>query len=259
MYKALVTSGCSFSLYDISDKGENGWPHFLQEKLLSDGILSKDFDSFHRGVGGNGNMLIARNTMEAISRLLDKGMKGEEILCVVEWSGITRHQLFLENTNQPIIHHDVGIRFEGGEYKDLSESKRNGYYLVNSGTEGWHAEHSLDLDKIYFKHFQNVTNDVINSLWNWLALQQYCELNNVNPFYTFMFEHDRELMLEDSIGHKWSYEYLQKQIKKDNVLTSITKYLEEHSFKNLFMSDGHPSKRGHKVFSDYLKKGLTST
>ena len=51
---------------------------------------------------------------------------------------------------------------------------------------------------------------------------------------------------------------LQKQIKKDNVLTSITKYLEEYSFKNLFMPDGHPNKRGHKVFSDYLKKSLTS-
>ena len=98
MYKGLVTSGCSFSLYDPSDEGHpHGWPYFLQQKLLSDGILSEDYSSFHRGVGGNGNMLIARNAMEALSRLLDKGMDGEEILCVVEWSGVNRHQLFLEN------------------------------------------------------------------------------------------------------------------------------------------------------------------
>ena len=103
MYKALVTSGCSFSLYDPSDEGHpHGWPYFLQQQLLSDGILSEDFSSFHRGVGGNGNMLIARNAMEALSRLLDKGIDGEEILCVVEWSGVNRHQLFLENTSQPI-------------------------------------------------------------------------------------------------------------------------------------------------------------
>ena len=63
MYKALVTSGCSFSLYDPSDEGHPyGWPYFLQQKLLSDGTLPEDFSSFHRGLGGNGNLLIARNT-----------------------------------------------------------------------------------------------------------------------------------------------------------------------------------------------------
>ena len=93
MYKGLVTSGCSFSLWDSP-----GWNRYLQQQLLSDGILSEDFSSFHRGLGGNGNMLIARNTMEAISRLLDKGIKGEDILCVVEWSGINRHQFFIDNT-----------------------------------------------------------------------------------------------------------------------------------------------------------------
>ena len=37
MYKALVTSGCSFSLYDPSDEGHpHGWPYFLQQQLLSD-------------------------------------------------------------------------------------------------------------------------------------------------------------------------------------------------------------------------------
>ena len=259
MYKGLVTSGCSFSLYDPSDEGHpHGWPYFLQQQLLSDGILSEDFSSFHRGVGGNGNMLIARNAMEALSRLLDKGIDGEEILCVVEWSGVNRHQLFLENTSQPITSHECGIKFKDGKYEDLVEHKNNGYYLINSYGEDWYTDHNLDLDKMYNQHFQNITNDVINSLWNWLTLQQYCELNDINPLYTFMFEDDKELMLEDSIGHKWSYEYLQKQIKKDNVLTSITKYLEEYSFKNLFMPDGHPNKRGHKVFSDYLKKSLTS-
>jgi len=108
MYKALVTSGCSFSLYDPSEEGHpHGWPYFLQQQLLSDGILSEDFSSFHRGLGGNGNMLIARNTMEAISRLLDKGMNGEEILCVVEWSGTNRHQFFIDNPTKETFQYDV--------------------------------------------------------------------------------------------------------------------------------------------------------
>ncbi len=98
MYKGLVTSGCSFSLWHSVDG--KGWPYYLQQQLLSDSILSEDFDSFHRGIGGNGNMLIARNTIEAISRLLDKGVNGKDILCVVQWSGINRHQLFLQDTEQ---------------------------------------------------------------------------------------------------------------------------------------------------------------
>jgi len=220
MYKGLVTSGCSFSLWDSVDG--NGWPCFLQESLLSDGILSEDFDSFHRGVGGNGNMLIARYTVEAISKLLDKGLNGEDILCVVQWSDISRHGTFLEDD----------------------------YYLMYSSDD--------ELSEIYYKYFHDHTNDVINSLWNWMALQNYCETNNIKPYYTFMFEHDKELLLDDDLGDTWAWKYLRDNIITDNVLTSITKYLEEHSHKNLFVPDGHPNKRGHKVFSDYLKKSLTN-
>ena len=74
-------------------------------------------------------MLIARNAYEGISKLLNKGIKGEEILCVVEWSAVNRYQYFLEraysyfdsetNSYEKAYHHDVGIKFEGGEYKPL--------------------------------------------------------------------------------------------------------------------------------------------
>ena len=269
MYKGLVTSGCSFSLYDVGNKS-HGWPYFLQQKLLSDGILSEDFSSFHRGLGGNGNMLIARNTMEALNRLLKKGMKGEDILCIVEWSGISRHQFFIDNPTEikrfyyssiEVFQYDVGIRFEDGEYKDLSESKRNGYYLVDSSNEESWLQSSEDniIDKSYYRHFHSHINDVIESLWHWTTLQNYCEVNNIKPYYTFMFEHDKEMLLDDVLGDTWAWKYLRDNIITDNVLTSITKYLNKHSLKNLFMLDGHPNKRGHKVFSDYLKKSLTNT
>jgi len=244
MYKGLVTSGCSFSLYDVGNKS-HGWPYFLQQKLLSDGILSEDFSSFHRGLGGNGNMLIARNTMEALNRLLKKGIKGEEILCVVGWSGVNRNQFFIDDTTLEVFQYDVGIRFEDGEYKDLVAHGKNGYYLVNEPSD-------LNLK------FQSHTNDVIESLWNWTTLQNYCEVNNIKPYYTFMFEHDKEMLLDDDVGDPWAWKYLRDNIIIDNVLTSINKHLEEHLHKNLFLPDGHPNKRGHKVFSDYLKKSLTN-
>ena len=276
MYKALVTSGCSFSLYDPSDEGHPyGWPYFLQQKLLSDGTLPEDFSSFHRGLGGNGNLLIARNTMEALNRLLKKGIKGEEILCIVEWSGINRHQFFIDSSDEDNLwlsgsltqdrkketfQYDVGIRFEDGKYKDLAKQKRNGYHLVNQPSD-WIEEVSFDahpIDRSYYRYFQSHINDVIESLWNWTTLQNYCEVNNIKPYYTFMFEHDKELLLDDEMGDPWAWKYLRDNIITDNVLTSITKYLEENSRKNLFMPDGHPNKRGHKVFSDYLRKSLTS-
>lgn len=273
MYKGLVTSGCSFSLYDVGIMIINhGWPYFLQQKLLSDGVLSEDFSSFHRGLGGNGNMLIARNTMEAISRLLDKGIKGEDILCVVEWSGINRHQFFIDNTmyissaTNETFQYDTGVTFENGKdipytsYEDLAKQKRNGYYLVNQPSD-WVEEVSHDahpIDRSYYRYFQSHTNDVIESLWHWTTLQNYCEVNNIKPYYTFMYEHDKEMLLDDDLGDTWAWKYLRDNIITDNVLTSITKYLEEDSHKNLFMPDGHPNKRGHKVFSDYLRKSLTS-
>ena len=282
MYKALVTSGCSFSLYDPSEEGHpHGWPYFLQQKLLSDGTLPEDFSSFHRGLGANGNMLIARNTMEAISRLLDKGMNGEEILCVVEWSGTNRHQFFIDNPTKETFQYDTGVTFENGKdipytsYEDLAKQKRNGYCLVNQPSgwdwrnQDWKTSGTVQIgpsgfnqvpsiDSAYYRWFQSHINDVIESLWHWTTLQNYCEVNNIKPYYTFMFEHDKELLLDDDLGDTWAWEYLRDNVITDNVLTSITKYLEEHSHKNLFVPDGHPSKRGHKVFSEYLRKSLTS-
>ena len=283
MYKALVTSGCSFSLYDIGHES-HGWPYYLQQKLLSDGTLPEDFSSFHRGLGGNGNLLIARNTMEALNRLLKKGIKGEEILCIVEWSGINRHQFFIDSSDEDNLwlsgsltqdrkketfQYDTGVTYENGKdipytsYEDLAKQKRNGYCLVNQPSD-WIEEVSFDahpIDKSYYRHFHSHINDVIESLWNWTTLQNYCEVNNIKPYYTFMFEHDKELLLDDDLGDTWAWKYLRDNIITDNVLTSITKYLNEHSLKNpighSFLPDGHPSKRGHKVFSEYLRKSLT--
>jgi hypothetical protein len=212
MYKGLVTSGCSFSEYDISHN-EHGWPFFLQHKLVNEGYFSKEYNSYHRGLGGNGNMLIARNTYDALNQLLKKGIKGEDILCIVQWSGISRHQIFLE--------------------------KDDDYYLQ--------LEYLL---RIYHKYFQNHINDVINSLWNWITLQNYCEVNNVKPYYTFMSEHDKEMLLDDELGGKHAWGYLRDDIKRDNVLISITEYLKESTYKSVFEKDGHPSEKGHKIFSD---------
>ena len=275
MYKGLVTSGCSFSLWDSP-----GWNQYLQQQLLFDGILSEDFDSFHRGLGGNGNMLIARSVIEALSRLLDKGVKGEDILCIVQWSGISRHQVFIDRESteinewlwyrDDIYQYDIGARdfnpiiFEDGKEmpkpdnrEELLNKKRNGYYLIHR-SEGVFEDNSDYLNKIYYKYISNTPNDVIESLWNWTTLQNYCEVNNIKPYYTFMFEHDKEMLLDDDIGESWAWKNLRKNIIRDNVLTSITKYLKEDSRKNLFIPDGHPSTKGHKVFSDYLRKSLTS-
>jgi len=314
MYKGLVTSGCSFSLWDAVDG--HGWPYYLQQQLLSDGMLSKDFSSFHRGLGSNGNMLIARNTVEAISRLLDNGIESEEILCVVQWSAINRHQFFLEDAGEDFLtdangqprvfkHNLIGKKFVNGvlEVKRdgtriLTEEQKksllqkyhsthgynkdylpegepvpiidrrshpwikrpDGYHLINQPSDWswWKTEDHLD--KQYFKYFHSIANDVIESLWNWITLQNYCEVNNVKIFYTFMFEHDKEMLLDDEVGSKWAWEYMRKGIKRDNVLTSITEYLESfETSRKVFIEDGHPSTTGHKIFSDYLKKSLTNT
>ena len=132
--------------------------------------------------------------------------------------------------------------------------------MVNQPSE-WNEEVSLDahpIDRYYYRYFQSHINDVIESLWHWTTLQNYCEVNNIKPYYTFMFEHDKELLLDDDLGDPWAWKYLRDNIITDNVLTSITKYLNEHSLKNLFVPDGHPNKRGHKAFSDYLRKSLTN-
>ena len=39
-----------------------------------------------------------------------------------------------------------------------------------------------------------------------------CEVNNIKPYYTFMFEHDKEMLLDDDIGESWAWKHLRKNI-----------------------------------------------
>ena len=83
--KALLTSGCSFS--DI--KYTNTWPHWLEQHMNT--TVSK-----HTGSSNHGNDLIAKKTIYACNELL-KEYKGEDIMCIVQWSSYSRFALLNEH------------------------------------------------------------------------------------------------------------------------------------------------------------------
>ena len=43
-----------------------------------------------------------------------------------------------------------------------------------------------------------------------------------------MFEHDKYLLLKNALGKEWSWKYLQNDIIRDNIVDSITEFLENY-------------------------------
>ena len=99
--KHLVTSGCSFT---ISDGGyPNGigirnrtWAWFLRDYLIEDGL---NFELHNVGISGVGNYVISMNCIDIVENLLNTGNKAEDIYVIVQWSGLFRPCLYVENKN----------------------------------------------------------------------------------------------------------------------------------------------------------------
>ena len=78
--KILITGGCSFSADDYC------WPVHLQNKLSYD-------THYQTGVGSSGNDLISRKVIWQVNKCLKSGIKPEDMLVGIMWSGKERLSL----------------------------------------------------------------------------------------------------------------------------------------------------------------------
>lgn len=258
MIKHLVTSGCSFS-----DNHGMRWPHYLAEAL--------DLKLYNRGQGSSGNHWIAKSTIYQTQLLLDNGVKPDEILVAVMWSGIDRKDCFIDtetiNYNRLINNpndHPNPVNFLDNEpnVRNKHSLPTSDGYLSGSASCTFANENINKFKKDLVLRYFSPQALAIESYENFLRLQWFCKsagiklinqtfmeimkfptgdiltkdyYRNVKPLYN-MIDFDQWIFWNNTQG---LYEYC-----RDNDLT--------------FYEDKiHPSEESHRKYVyDFLRNKL---
>ena len=172
--KALLTSGCSFS--DI--KYSRVWAHWLEQHMNT--TVAK-----HTGSSNHGNDLIAKKTIYACNELL-KEYKGEDIMCIVQWSSYSRFALLNEHDSdmrKEISRQGSATPWFANQFKDYDNktNEQEPLYGWNFFNPNWDIKNTM----LHYKN-QSVFGMVEQTLWHMLNVKNFCEVNDINYFWTTM-------------------------------------------------------------------------
>ena len=228
MVKHLITGGCSFS-----NGGEfGGWTGYLSNYLKT---LNPEMTCDHTGFLSQGQELIQKKVMLAISEALARGCSNEDILVVVMWSGTYRKAWYIDN---PDIVDDIvkGMpNFNGGMCKEFLDLKdqipgepaffetANGSRFEYNPNGGWYftvngSECKLDFVKQHYllDRVLSGVGKVSTSLENIITLQNFCALNKVQLIQQFFMDSVYQ-DIDDNKNHQ-IINYLYKQLDFPNII-----------------------------------------
>lgn len=239
MISHLITGGCSFS----SGKDIDGWTACLTRKMLES---NPNLTYEHTGYYSQGQELIQKKIMLASIEAMSNGIKPEEILVTVMWSGTFRKAWYIDNPD--IINRMVKgwPKFHGGMCSQFLDLKNNGnntpdYFQTANGTKfnynpngGWYftvdgSDCQLEFVQDYYlldKHPSGV-GKVHSSLENIIMLQNFCKLHGIKLVQQFFMDFAYQ-DIEDNKNHQL-INYLYKQLDLDSLIT-IGMFEHLHSY-----------------------------
>lgn len=280
MIKHLITGGCSFSF----GGSEGGWignaTKILQEK-------NPDLTVEHTGYLSQGQDLIQKKITLAVLDALNTGIKPDEILVLVMWSGTSRKAWYIDNP-QIIEKMTRGWKkFSGGmssQFLNLKNKNPTNEYFFSTHNNskfdynpngGWYftvdgSDCKLPFVQDYYlidKHVHGI-GKIHSSLENIIMLQTFLKLHNIKFVHQFFM--DRVYQdIENNKEHDL-IKYLYNQLDKTYTLTqgmfehnhTYLPYPREKSVlmphherikldngRNLFANDGfHPGEYGAKLY-----------
>ena len=177
-FKRIITSGCSFS----DPRLEHTWPHFLTSTY--------DIPSNHLGLVSQGNGLIARKAIYAVQEALKSGIKPEDLLVGIMWSGPDRHDMYFSDLNEAIINTDGWVE----NPTRISEEDHGGWLIMN--------HHWIEgRNKAYYSQFHDIVHQRVLTLEKMLWTQEYLKGLGVPYFMTrFM---DTDLLMPENVNTRW--------------------------------------------------------
>lgn len=242
-FKHLITSGCSFS----DCKNPITWPLHLGNSF--------EIDCNHRGLGSQGNGLIARKAIHAVHTALKKGYRPDEILVGIMWSGPDRHDLYFKRLNYQLENTDLWV----DNPTHVVENDPGGWLIMNSH---WTEK----TNKIYYSHLHDHDHQRILTSEKILWVQNYLKNLGVRYFMT-RFMRDNYLdhpnyqlnpnieWLEEQVDysywlpvqsmHDWTFNYW-----TENDYPML--HIKLHDGQVVDVRDFHPKVEMHKKFVEEI-------
>jgi hypothetical protein len=246
MSKILITSGCSFSIYEPQ--------HFLTWTGHLENALGQYGYGNHisTSMGSQGNGLISRGALHSVITAL-KTYEPQDILVGIMWSGSNRHDYrcaYPDTLSFGNINIDGWVENPTAFIKDAPKN----WIILN---HGWKIEEA----KAYYKYFYDYIGAIINSLEHILRLQLFLKSKNIPYFFTNFT--DNNIIPDISGLSDLEYGYLYEQLDFDNYLpvtsehrwlyeNSVNKeeYRANHAYKGKLTDWIHPTTDLHKEFVD---------
>lgn len=284
MVKHLITGGCSFSA-----GGEyTGWTGCLSSYMKT---INSEMTFNHTGFNSQGQEMIQKKVMLALTEAFENGHKSEDMLVVVMWSGTHRKAWYIDNPNMVNDIIKGMASFKGGmckQFLDLKNEVTSNIKYFSTAYDGefeyapdggWYftvdgSECKLEFVQQHYLLDKKLAGvgKVHTSLENIIMLQNFCKLHNV-PLIQQFFMDSVYKDIENNKDHQ-IINYLYKQLDFNYIIKEgMFEYL--HEFLNIsrdkaiyvthaerlklqdnieyFHSDGfHPGKFGHQIWVDNI-------
>lgn len=200
MIKHLITGGCSFS----TGQNTHSWTGNLTKYLME---INPNLTTEHTGYYSQGQELIQKKVTLATIDALNLGIKPEEILVVVMWSGTHRKAWYIDNKD--IIKQMVNgwPKFVGGMSSQFLDLKNKGaefpeFFQTFNGSKfdynpngGWYftvdgSDCKLNFVRDYYllDHYPPGIGKIHTSIENIVVLQNFCKLNNIKMVQQFFMD-----------------------------------------------------------------------
>jgi len=267
MLKHLITGGCSFSHYSDEDSWITNLTNWLK-------IYNPNLTYEHTGYRSQGQEMIQKKVTLAITDALQSGIKEDEIIVVVMWSGTYRKAWYIDNKD--IIKEMVKgwPNFQGGMTSQFLDLKNNqvkypNYFKTKSGDffdynpeGGWYftvdgSDCKLDFVQQYYllDGYYGGVGKTHSSLENIIMLQNFCKLHNIKFFQQFFMDFVYQ-DIEQNKNHQ-IINYLYKQLDFNNIITEgMFEYIHtllgipRHEVKNITYEERKKLNEGKLYFSN---------
>jgi hypothetical protein len=223
--KILISGGCSFTQYPRI--GAVNWPFHLANHY--------NLKPYYKGNGAAGNALIANKVLHTLHQCLFKDkIDPSEILVGIMWSGFNRHVIYLNEEPINYFHwyNENDELHEGGNPNKIA-GPRN-YYMI-------HNRWKDKLSENYYKNFHSYQGSLIDSIKNYLLIQNFCKCNDIQYFFT---EYSSDTVTNSGMLEEPDIKYLYEMIDTSKFLPvpHMRYWNDNHSnLKYEIKDDFHPT------------------
>lgn len=225
MKKKFIVSGCSFTA------DEKNWPTPTSEIL--------DLELINVGMGSQGNVLISKKLIYAVEQEL-KTTKAEDILVGIMWSGIDRHDIYVDRYEKCDMYENM-LNIDGWVENPTK---------VVDGNYNWLVLNHWKTDKVakWYREFHTDAGSTIYTIQSILLTQLFLEKRNIKYFMTTFMN----IFIKDVINNP-DVKYLYDIIDFDKFVPIDGCYeWVKRNYSNEFEGVFHPNRFSSKKFAEEI-------